>query len=84
MKFNRKRYPTIMSGIVIRYKIESNYLDGEINASRDGVSIQGSWPVFTDVDQVTEILNKAHSDYERLRRGDDCRLETDKKPEKVG
>lgn len=45
MKFVRKDYPTIMSGLVIRYKLDSDQWDAEINASRDGVSLRGIWPV---------------------------------------
>lgn len=42
--FYRKDTPTIMSGLVIRYKLREPYT-GEISASREGVLVSGSWPV---------------------------------------
>lgn len=43
--FTRRDTPTIMSGLVVRYKLTSDLYDGEINASRDGVGIAGHWPI---------------------------------------
>lgn len=43
--FKRVDTPTIMNGLVVRYKITSEPYDGEINASRDGVGVAGRWPI---------------------------------------
>lgn len=66
--FIRKDYPTIMSGWVTRYTINSSRYDGEINASRDGWSIQGNWPIM-DSHAVVEFgrtIRKAHLIYRGL------------------
>jgi hypothetical protein len=60
--FERKDYPTIMSGLVVRYHLKSDSHDGEITASRDGVSIHGCWPIMRDlasIDEVVTTLRKA-------------------------
>jgi len=45
MQFYRADYPTIMSGLVVRYKGIVNYANHpEVNVSRDGVSFDGCWP----------------------------------------
>lgn len=45
--FIRKDTPTIMDGLVVRYQLESDVYNGEINASRNGVSISGRWPILS-------------------------------------
>lgn len=52
MMFTRKDTPTVMDGMVVRYQIQSEVYSGEINASRNGVSLSGHWPVFSADDSV--------------------------------
>ena len=43
----------------------------EINASRNGVSINGTFPIYKSrepIDRIIETLNKAWDDHERLRK----------------
>jgi hypothetical protein len=70
--FIRKDYPTIMSGLVIRYipeDEESNMYDYQINASRDGVSISGRWPIMTFEGAVVveEYLTRARWHHRHIR-----------------
>ena len=67
------KYPTIMSGIVVRWRFAPPLpYDAEINASRDGVSICGCWPIMSGkvVAEVTTTLGMAVAAHERLRKGD--------------
>lgn len=59
--FTRQEYPTIMNGRVIRYRLKNRHWDGEINASRDGWSIQGHWPIMSAslVDEFCEVVRLA-------------------------
>lgn len=75
MKFIRKDTPTIMSGFVVRYILDSNPYDGEINASRDGVGVAGRWPIMSTESCVLfeETMARArvharhlHNDHDRL------------------
>lgn len=68
MKFTRKDTPTIMSGLVVRYELISDRYDGEINASRDGVGVAGSWPIMDTEACVTfeETLARARVQAQRL------------------
>lgn len=50
--FKRKDTPTIMDGLVVRYQLDSDIYTGEINASRNGVSLYGTWPTFSVDDSV--------------------------------
>lgn len=62
MKFTRRDTPTVMSGLVIRYVMTEEYrYDGQINASRYGVCISGSFPVMDTEDTVLveETLGRA-------------------------
>ena len=43
-----------MSGLVVRYKLLSTH-EGQISASRDGVCIQGSWPIVSDEQDIKDI-----------------------------
>lgn len=71
--FIRKDYPTIMSGLVIRYMPEeeddNTMYDYQINASRDGVSISGRWPIMTfdGAVVVEEYLTRARWHHRHIR-----------------
>lgn len=69
LSFERKSYPTIMDGEVIRYTKNIWRNAPEVNASRNGVSIAGSWPTMTprDVDDLIGILRIAVADHKRLK-----------------
>ena len=45
-----------MSGLVVRYILIGSYT-GQINASRDGVCLQGNWPIFGDENDIRDIQN---------------------------
>lgn len=63
MKFYRTDYPTIHSGLVVRYQIDSERYDGEINASRDGVSICGRWPIMSvgTAAEISAVIGVAYA-----------------------
>jgi hypothetical protein len=72
---NPLRYPTIMSGVVVRWTFpKPTSYDAEVNASRDGVSIQGCWPIMKGkaVADLVTILGTAICVHERLAAGDPC------------
>ena len=61
----QRKYTTIMSGLVVRWKFKDSSYDSEINASRDGVSISGSWPIMkgntcANIISVLEDARKVH------------------------
>ena len=68
--FDRQDCPTIMDGMVVRYKVQGGY-SGQINASRNGVSLTGFPVMKTDeeIDEVIEALHKARRHYRHLARG---------------
>lgn len=68
--FIRKDFPTIMSGLVVRYQITSEPYTAEINASRDGVGIFGMWPVMDTESTVIveETLARARIHAQHLER----------------
>lgn len=68
--FARKDFPTIMSGLVVRYQITSEPYTAEINASREGVSISGTWPVMDAESTVLvgETLARARIHAQHLSR----------------
>lgn len=87
MKFHAIYTPTIMSGAVVRY--QSGYERGtrrdmftgeerieysaEISASRDGVMIQGAWPMITqqsDIEDLATMLQRAFSAHRRIKVGE--------------
>lgn len=47
LTFERQDTPTVMDGLVVRYKLVSDLHDGQINASRNGVGVLGRWPIMT-------------------------------------
>lgn len=66
--FTRNDTPTVMDGLVVRYQLTTERYDGEINASRNGVSISGRWPVFS-VDEsviVEEYIARARIQAQHL------------------
>jgi hypothetical protein len=66
MKFEREDTPTIMDGLVVRYRCGSF----EINASRNGVSSFDFMPLIRDqeeLDVVIEYLRRAFRQYVQLR-----------------
>jgi hypothetical protein len=68
--FERTDYPTIQDGLVVRYEIRGNSWDGEINASRNGVSISGHWPIMShdgQVDEIIDTLKKARAHHIEMR-----------------
>lgn len=77
MLFTRKRTPTIMDGLVIRWQLAEPYT-GQINASRNGVWIGGTFPVSSDpafIEEAKVILDEAHRTHLQLR-AEDHRLYT--------
>lgn len=70
--FERKDCPTIMAGLVVRYQLQDGDSDAEINASREGVSLQGEvWPIMALQESIAEIirtLRKARIHHEHLRQ----------------
>lgn len=65
----RKDYPTIQSGWVVRYRFPDEYYTGEVNASRDGVSICGSWPITSSkelLEHIARTLRKAYLHHRHL------------------
>lgn len=74
----RKDTPTIMSGLVVRYRwFEASANEPEVNASRDGVSIGGAWPVMTDdeICAVVEILNLARAQHHAIAKSGSARAD---------
>jgi hypothetical protein len=69
--FIRKDTPTVMSGLVVRYQLESDIYSGEINASRDGVSLCGRWPIMSADESVMveETLARARLQAQQLGSG---------------
>lgn len=67
--FIRQDYPTIMDGLVIRYRLRSPAFDGEISASRNGICISGSWPTMdaTAAPLIVEVLLRADLQAKHLR-----------------
>jgi len=64
MEFTRKDTPTIMDGMVVRYRCG----DFEINASRNGVSVNGS-PLMTEIktlNDVIETIRRAFLQFKQL------------------
>jgi hypothetical protein len=71
------KYATIMSGLVVRWRFAPKHGDvrceAEINASRDGVSICGAWPIMSGITlaKVLKTLEAAFDVHERLKEGDE-------------
>lgn len=65
-----KYTPTIMSGAVLRLQFASGVWDGEINASLDGVSIHGNWPVLhaSAVPALQDAIAFARATHEQMTR----------------
>lgn len=64
MKFYRHDTPTIMDGMVVRYCIDG--WDGQITASRNGVSSQGTFPMLTTIDDILAcqmVLRRAYDQF---------------------
>lgn len=68
LMFKRKDTPTVMDGLVVRYQLESDLYSGEINASRNGVSISGRWPILSTEEcvMVEEYVARARVQALRL------------------
>jgi hypothetical protein len=54
LKFTMMRWPTIMDGLVIRWKLN----DFEISASRNGVMVQGHTPAINDYVDLGDIADQ--------------------------
>jgi hypothetical protein len=67
------KYATIMSGLVVRWRFSNSRGDAEINASLDGVSICGCWPIMQPeaLAEVVTTLGAAVSAHARIKTGDD-------------
>lgn len=79
MKFVRKDVPTIMDGLVVRYKLASEFSgDGEISASRNGVCISGYFPVMSEelVLELMAVLHKALIQHRHIERTDQALIES--------
>lgn len=66
--FTRKDTPTVMDGMVVRWQLESDVYSGQINASRNGVSMCGRWPILTTEEcvMVEEMLARARVQAQHL------------------
>lgn len=67
------KYATIMSGLVVRWRFPNSHSDAEINASRDGVSICGAWPIMGNetLERVIVTLDVARAVSMRISAGDE-------------
>lgn len=71
MSFYRSDNHTIMSGLVVRYKVLSDRIDGEVSASREGVLIS-RLPHLTNIQEVLDVqrvIGKAYEQYAYLYEG---------------
>lgn len=71
MEFERKDTPTVMDGMVVRWKgmVEwRNY--PEISASRNGVCISGGWPTlgYNDIESIKAKLDEAYTKHQELQQ----------------
>lgn len=68
MKWKRTDCPTIMSGLVVRYGIDSDVYDGEVNAGREGVSIYGRWPTMSasEIGAVRTVMAMAEHQFKLI------------------
>ena len=86
--FKREDCPTIMDGWVVRYRLTSGMYSGEINASRNGVSIAGTWPIMNVPRNLTEIVTTLHKAALQARhlagRGDPKPLAETELPHLIG
>jgi hypothetical protein len=69
------KYTTIMAGLVVRWRFSPQRdvgYDAEINASRDGVSICGCWPIMksAQLGEALDAIVSAQTVYRRLCAGD--------------
>lgn len=71
MKFTCKVTPTIMDGLVVRWKLDG-WGDGEISASRKGVLISGNWPIMgaDGVELLKKMLDRAHGCFRVIEQAD--------------
>ena len=67
MEFRRDDTPTVMDGIVVRYKLSG--VTGQISASRNGVCVSGYFPVMPDgaVASFLETFHEALVQYRSIR-----------------
>ncbi len=71
MSFYRSDNHTIMSGLVVRYKVLCDSCYGEISASRDGVLVC-NLPHLTNIQEVLDVqrvIGKAYEQYGYLYEG---------------
>jgi hypothetical protein len=76
MKFYRSDTHTIMSGLVVRYKLLSEHYDWQISASREGVLIQGGMPHLTNIQDVLDVqrvIARAYDQYTGLYKDNPAR-----------
>lgn len=76
MKFYRTDNHTIMSGLVVRYKLYSENYEWQISASREGVLIHGSMPHLTNIQEVLDvqrIIARAYDQYTGLYKDNPAR-----------
>lgn len=69
MKFTRQDTPTVMDGLVVRYKNGEFQGDLEISASRNGVMISGYSRAIKskkDLMEFSMCMTKAYRQYERI------------------
>lgn len=71
LQFYRYDTHTIMSGLVIRYKVLSDVYDGEISASREGVLVLHI-PHLTNIQEVLDVqrlIARAYQQFTALYKG---------------
>lgn len=71
IQFRREDTPTIMDGLVVRYKVSTAYPhQAEVSASKHGVLISGAWPLLESVEDVEAVVRqlwRAYEQYQHLR-----------------
>ena len=75
IRFVRKDYPTVTSGLVITFRAYRNNINQtfEISASANGVSLNGSVSLntFDETIRVHQLMKKAWQIHRNLASGDD-------------
>jgi len=68
----RARFPTVMSGPVIRYRLNPEDNHDEVSASRDGVCVRVITPLKgRDTAKLATVIGRAAADWRQLNGGSD-------------
>lgn len=72
LQFYRADFNTIMSGLVVRYRVLGERESGEICAARNGVLVHGNLPTLQtseDISAFAQVLWQCQRQYETLADG---------------